>query len=214
MQNRANVKSVVPPVFGIYPRSWVQKHPVPVTEDRRRSLLSVQPEAQGRLGRRVTGAYTCRTLSWLSLTAYCFPSSLVSYEGSILYERRNVKRKGRRGYLKSDVGFFCFRVFEKGGCSKVLCGVFSFRAVRGKAVAVKFYVGFPIRSDLCRKRHRHLTEDADAFLLECSGNQLNNSSSFCWSVPSLAYGSASNCRKLCLMSFVSSLKPRMYESAM
>ena len=118
------------------------------------------------------------------------------------------------GYLKSDVGFFCFRVFEKGGCSKVLCGVFSFRAVRGKAVAVKFYVGFPIRSDLCRKRHRHLTEDADAFLLECSGNQLNNSSSFCWSVPSLAYGSASNCRKLCLMSFVSSLKPRMYESAM
>ena len=42
------------------------------------------------------GAYTCRTLSWLSLTAYCFPSSLVSYEGSILYERRNVKRKGRR----------------------------------------------------------------------------------------------------------------------
>ena len=46
------------------------------------------------------------------------------------------------GYLKSDVGFFCFRVFEKGGCSKVLCGVFSFRAVRGKAVAVKFFVGF------------------------------------------------------------------------
>lgn len=46
------------------------------------------------------------------------------------------------GYLKSDVGFFCFRVFEKGGCSKVLCGGFSFRAVRGKAVAVKFYVGF------------------------------------------------------------------------
>ena len=125
-----------------------------------------------------------------------------------------VKPSAYRGYLKSDVGFFCFRVFEKGGCSKVLCGVFSFRAVRGKAVAVKFYVGFPIRSDLCRKRHRHLTEDADAFLLECSGNQLNNSSSFCWSVPSLAYGSASNCRKLCLMSFVSSLKPRMYESAM
>lgn len=126
----------------------------------------------------------------------------------------NVNPVFREGYLKSDVGFFCFRVFEKGGCSKVLCGVFSFRAVRGKAVAVKFYVGFPIRSDLCRKRHRHLTEDADAFLLECSGNQLNNSSSFCWSVPSLAYGSASNCRKLCLMSFVSSLKPRMYESAM
>lgn len=50
--------------------------------------------------------------------------------------------KGNRGYLKSDVGFFCFRVFEKGGCSKVLCGVFSFRAVRGKAVAVKFFVGF------------------------------------------------------------------------
>ena len=118
------------------------------------------------------------------------------------------------GYLKSDVGFFCFRVFEKGGCSKVLCGVFSFRAVRRKAVAVKFYVGFLIKSDLRRKRHRHLTEDAGAFLLECSGNQLNNSSSFCWSVPSLAYGSASNCRKLCLMSFVSSLKPRMYESAM
>lgn len=46
------------------------------------------------------------------------------------------------GYLKSDVGFFCFRVFEKGGCSKVLCGVFSFRDVRGKAVAVKFFVGF------------------------------------------------------------------------
>ena len=101
-----------------------------------------------------------------------------------------------------------------GGCSKVLCGIFSFRAVRRKAVAIKFYVGFLIKSDLCRKRHRHLTEDAGAFLLECSGNQLNNSSSFCWSVPSLAYGSASNCRKLCLMSFVSSLKPRMYESAM
>ena len=82
------------------------------------------------------------------------------------------------------------------------------------AVALKSYVGFLIKSDLCRKRHRHLTEDAGAFLLECSGNQLNNSSSFCWSVPSLAYGSASNCRKLCLMSFVSSLKPRMYESAM
>lgn len=48
----------------------------------------------------------------------------------------------QKGYLKSDVGFFCFRVFEKGGCSKVFCGVFSFRAVRGKAVAVKFYVGF------------------------------------------------------------------------
>lgn len=133
---------------------------------------------------------------------------------SILTDGENVKPQFSLGYLKSDVGFFCFRVFEKGGCSKVLCGVFSFRAVRGKAVAVKFYVGFPIRSDLCRKRHRHLTEDADAFLLECSGNQLNNSSSFCWSVPSLAYGSASNCRKLCLMSFVSSLKPRMYESAM
>ena len=95
-----------------------------------------------------------------------------------------------------------------------ICGIFSFRAVRRKAVAIKFYVGFLIKSDLCRKRHRHLTEDAGAFLLECSGNQLNNSSSFCWSVPSLAYGSASNCRKLCLMSFVSSLKPRMYESAM
>lgn len=52
------------------------------------------------------------------------------------------KLKGDTGYLKSDVGFFCFRVFEKGGCSKVLCGVFSFRAVRGKAVAVKFFVGF------------------------------------------------------------------------
>ena len=100
------------------------------------------------------------------------------------------------------------------GLSKILCGIFSFRAVRRKAVAVKFYVGFLIKSDLCRKRHRHLTEDAGAFLLECSGNQLNNSSSFCGSVPSLAYGSASNCRKLCLMSFVSSLKPRMYESAM
>ena len=61
---------------------------------------------------------------------------------------------------------------------------------------------------------KYIIEDACAFLLECSGNQLNNSSSFCWSVPSLAYGSASNCRKLCLMSFVSSLKPRMYESAM
>lgn len=57
-----------------------------------------------------------------------------------------------------------------GGCSKVLCGIFSFRAVRRKAVAVKFYVGFLIKSDLCRKRHRHLTEDAGAFLLEYSGN--------------------------------------------
>lgn len=53
-----------------------------------------------------------------------------------------VKSRFSSGYLKSDVGFFCFRVFEKGGCSKVLCGVFSFRAVRGKAVAVKFFVGF------------------------------------------------------------------------
>lgn len=143
-----------------------------------------------------------------------FGSTPPSLPESIYDMCAKVKRIAESGYLKSDVGFFCFRVFEKGGCSKVLCGVFSFRAVRGKAVAVKFYVGFPIRSDLCRKRHRHLTEDADAFLLECSGNQLNNSSSFCWSVPSLAYGSASNCRKLCLMSFVSSLKPRMYESAM
>ena len=145
----------------------------------------------------------------------CVKASLVPNASIILpCADAFVNKKPRKGYLKSDVGFFCFRVFEKGGCSIVLCGVFSFRAVRGKAVAVKFYVGFPIRSDLCRKRHRHLTEDADAFLLECSGNQLNNSSSFCWSVPSLAYGSASNCRKLCLMSFVSSLKPRMYESAM
>ena len=54
----------------------------------------------------------------------------------------NVNTNHAAGYLKSDVGFFCFRVFEKGGCSKVLCGVFSFRAVRGKAVAVKFFVGF------------------------------------------------------------------------
>lgn len=52
------------------------------------------------------------------------------------------KSTPKLGYLKSDVGFFCFRVFEKGGCSKVLCGVFSFRDVRGKAVAVKFFVGF------------------------------------------------------------------------
>ena len=116
--------------------------------------------------------------------------------------------------LSKICGIFYYRYLGVGGCSKVLCGIFSFRAVRRKAVAVKFYVGFLIKSDLCRKRHRHLTEDAGAFLLECSGNQLNNSSSFCWSVPSLAYGSASNCRKLCLMSFVSSLKPRMYESAM
>ena len=54
----------------------------------------------------------------------------------------NVKADNSGGYLESDVGFFCFRVFEKGGCSKVLCGVFSFRDVRGKAVAVKFFVGF------------------------------------------------------------------------
>ena len=33
VQNRANIMSVVPPVFGIDPLSWVQKHPVPVTED-------------------------------------------------------------------------------------------------------------------------------------------------------------------------------------
>ena len=57
----------------------------------------------------------------------------------------------QKGYLKSDVGFFCFRVFEKGGCSKVLCGVFSFRAVRGKAVAVKFYVGFLSKGSLHSK---------------------------------------------------------------
>ena len=61
---------------------------------------------------------------------------------SILYRRAFVKHETAFGYLKSDVGFFCFRVFEKGGCSKVLCGVFSFRAVRGKVVAVKFFVGF------------------------------------------------------------------------
>ena len=34
VQNRANVKSVVPPVFGLDPLSWVQRHPVPVTEDK------------------------------------------------------------------------------------------------------------------------------------------------------------------------------------
>mgnify|MGYP007029044037 CR=1 FL=1 len=107
---------------------------------------------------------------------------------SLSHAARSVNRFVAFGYLKSDVGFFCFTVFEKGDCSKVFCGVFSFRAVRGKAVAVKFYVGFLIKSGLCKKRHRHLTEDAGVFLLECSGNQLNNSSSFCWSVPSLAYG--------------------------
>lgn len=46
------------------------------------------------------------------------------------------------GYLKSDVGFFYFRYLGRSDCSKVLCGVFSFRDVRGKAVAVKSYVGF------------------------------------------------------------------------
>ena len=70
---------------------------------------------------------------------------------SILYEAAFVKRETVFGYLKSDVGFFCFRVFEKGGCSKVLCGVFSFRAVRGKAVAVKFYVGFLSKGSLHSK---------------------------------------------------------------
>ena len=150
---------------------------------------------------------------FFSLYAFASIPHLVMH--SIPYKLNIVKPLFQIGYLKSDVGFFCFTVFEKGDCSKVFCGVFSFRAVRGKAVAVKFYVGFLIKSGLCKKRHRHLTEDAGVFLLECSGNQLNNSSSFCWSVPSLAYGSASNCRKLCLMSFVSSLlKPRMYESAM
>lgn len=66
--------------------------------------------------------------------------------GNIRYYYSRISQKINRfhefGYLKSDVGFFCFRVFEKGGCSKVLCGVFSFRDVRGKAVAVKFFVGF------------------------------------------------------------------------
>ena len=53
-----------------------------------------------------------------------------------------VKMEFLQGYLKSDVGFFCFRVFEKGGCSKVLCGFFVFSVPWGKAVAVKFFVGF------------------------------------------------------------------------
>ena len=70
---------------GKLPHSWVQLHPVPITEDIRRGLLLVQPEAPRRLGRGVTGAYTCRALSWHPLTAYCFSSSLFSYGGSILY---------------------------------------------------------------------------------------------------------------------------------
>ena len=72
--------------------------------------------------------------------------------GTIVARRvKDVKWLLGNGYLKSDVGFFCFRVFEKGGCSKVLCGVFSFRAVRGKAVAVKFYVGFLSKGSLHSK---------------------------------------------------------------
>ena len=34
----------------------------------------VQSKAPGRLGRRITGAYTHRSLSWLPHSAYCFPS--------------------------------------------------------------------------------------------------------------------------------------------
>ena len=55
------------------------------------------------------------------------------------------------GYLKSDVGFFCFRVFEKGDCSKVFCGFFVFSVPWGKAVAVKFYVGFLSKGSLHSK---------------------------------------------------------------
>ena len=63
----------------------VLSHRAPLTEGSRCGLLHVQPKAQGRLGRGVTGAYTIRALSRHPLTAYCFPSSLFNIADSILY---------------------------------------------------------------------------------------------------------------------------------
>lgn len=70
---------------------------------------------------------------------------------SILTDGENVKPQFSLGYLKSDVGFFCFRVFEKGDCSKVFCGIFVFSVPWGKAVAVKSYVGFLSKGSLHSK---------------------------------------------------------------
>lgn len=151
-QNRANVKSVVPPVFGKTPALMGAATPCPNNGGHPPGPTApVQPGAPRRLGRRVTDACTCRALSWLSLTAYCFSSSPFSYGGSILYPQKNVKTVIFIGYLKSDVGFFCFRVFEKGDCSKVFCGFFVFSVPWGKAVAVKFYVGFLSKGSLHSK---------------------------------------------------------------
>ena len=50
----------------------------------------------------------------------------------------------RKGIALKFLWVSCVQhIVEKGGrCKVFLCGVFSFRAVRGKAVAVKFFVGF------------------------------------------------------------------------
>ena len=91
-QNRANVKSVVPPVFGKTPALMGAATPCPNNGGHPPGPTApVQPGAPRRLGRRVTDACTCRALSWLSLTAYCFSSSPFSYGGSILYPQKNVK---------------------------------------------------------------------------------------------------------------------------
>ena len=83
---------VVPPVFGKTPALMGAATPCPNNGGHPPGPTApVQPGAPRRLGRRVTDACTCRALSWLSLTAYCFSSSPFSYGGSILYPQKNVK---------------------------------------------------------------------------------------------------------------------------
>ena len=90
--------------------------PCPGNGGRPSRPTAVQPEAPRRLGRRVTGAYTCRALSWHPLTAYCFPSSLFSYGRSILYLRKKVKKVLQKQGDGSRLPVFCsfhYRLLER-----------------------------------------------------------------------------------------------------
>ena len=73
------------------------------------------------------------------LQLYIFPDSeIISH-----FVELSIRSDGGAVYIL--MWDFYYRYLGVGGCSKVLCGIFSFRAVRRKAAAVKFYVGFLIK---------------------------------------------------------------------